>query len=107
MLLPDVGWLVDAEHSNTVAYLHRNWPAAVLAEGLRQVTVAELRGESRSVTSHLAEMMACCRLQDQTRPIGLLYGSKLGSDWDFPAADRFHTVTGLMPTASIADSGVA
>lgn len=82
MLLPDVGWLVDAEHSNTVAYLHRNRPAALLVEGLQQVTVAELRSENRFVTSHLAETMACCRLQDQTRPIGLLYGSKLGSDWD-------------------------
>jgi hypothetical protein len=46
------------------------------------VTVAELRGEDRFVTSHLAETMARPRLQDQTRPIGLLYGSKLGSDWD-------------------------
>jgi hypothetical protein len=38
------------------------------------VTLAELRGEDRFVTSHLAETMARPRLQDQTRPIGLLYG---------------------------------
>ena len=44
--------------------------------------MAVLRGEDRYVTSHLAETMAGPRLQDQTRPIGLLYGSKLGSDWD-------------------------
>lgn len=82
MLLPTAGWLVDAEHSNTIAYLHRNRPAILLEKGLQQVTVAELRGENRFVTSHLAETMARPHLQDQTRPIGLLYGSKLGSDWD-------------------------
>lgn len=82
MLLPTAGWFIDAEHSNTIAYLNRHWPPVLLAKGLQQVTVAELRGEDRFVTSHLAETMARPRLQDQTRPIGLLYGSKLGSDWE-------------------------
>lgn len=82
MVLPAAGWLVDAEHSNTIAYLHRNIPAALVQKGLQQVTVAELRGEDRTMTSHLAEAMAQPKLHDETRPIGLLYGSKLGSDWD-------------------------
>lgn len=82
MLLPTAGWFIDAEHSNTVAYLNRNRPPVLLPKGLQQVTVAELRGEDRFVTSHLAETMAWPRLQDQSSPIGLLYGSKLGSDWE-------------------------
>lgn len=82
MLLPATGWLVDAEHSNTVAYLHRNQPAVIREQGMRQVTVAELRGENRIVTTHLAEAMARPQLHDDTRPVGLLYGSKHGSDWD-------------------------
>lgn len=82
MLLPTAGWFIGAEHSSTIAYLNRNRPPVLLAKGLQQVTVAVLRGEDRYVTSHLAETMAGPRLQDQTRPIGLFYGSKLGSDWD-------------------------
>lgn len=82
LLLPSQGWLVDAEHSKTVAYLHANRSVALLEQGLTQVTVSDLRSERRFVTSHLAEVMARPRLYDESRPIGLRFGSKYGSDWE-------------------------
>lgn len=80
--LPEHGWLVHAEHSNSVAYLHRNRPPAVAEAGLSHVTVSVLRSEMRKVTTHLAEVMAKPQLHDDSRAIGMLYGSKMGSDWD-------------------------
>ncbi|WP_157680474.1 hypothetical protein [Mycobacterium dioxanotrophicus] len=84
MLLPDRGWLVDAEHSSTVTYLHENMPQALCERYQRSetpVTVSDLRSEDRLVTTALAELMAGPVLSDGDPAIGLRFGSKHGSDW--------------------------
>jgi hypothetical protein len=79
--LPEQGWLVECEHSRTVAFLQDSIPAALLQRGMEQVTVADLRSEDRFVTSSLAERLASVRLDEGRKAIGLRYGSKHGSDW--------------------------
>lgn len=74
LTLPRDGWLVDAEHSRTVTYLHEHLPA--------RVTVSHIRSEDRFTTTHFAEILARAKLATGATPIGLRFGSKHGSDWD-------------------------
>ncbi|MDQ2638398.1 MAG: hypothetical protein M3Y83_16145 [Actinomycetota bacterium] len=79
--LPPSGWLVEVEHSSTVAYLGQHIPCGLWERGIQQITVAELRSSDRALTTLLAEQVANVRLADETYPIGIRYGSKHGSDW--------------------------
>lgn len=79
--LPASGWLVEVEHSSTVAYLAQHIPSRLWERGTQEVTVAELRSNDRVLTTLLAEEIATVLLADQTHPIGIRYGSKHGSDW--------------------------
>lgn len=81
LTLPTSGWLVEIEHSSTVAYLGQHIPGPLWERGIQQITVAELRSSDRSLTTLLAEQLATARLADETHPIGIRYGSKHGSDW--------------------------
>lgn len=80
--LPDAGWLVDAEHSRTVTFLHEHLPVELIDHGMRWVTVADIRSEDRFVTTHLAEQLAYAPLDGGAVAMGLKFGSKHGSDWD-------------------------
>lgn len=81
LTFPPSGWLVEVEHSCTVAYLGQHIPSGLWERGTRQITVAELRSPDRSLTTPLAERVANVRLVDGTNPIGIRYGSRHGSDW--------------------------
>ena len=72
--LPRTGHLVVAEHSRTVTYLHERLRA--------RVTVSDIRSEDRSLTTHLAELLASARVAQDETPFGLRFGSKHGSNWD-------------------------
>jgi hypothetical protein len=82
LTLPQVGWLVESEHSRTIAYLHGHIPLGLWERGIQRITVADLRSEDRFVTTSLAEQLARPRLADGIEAIGLRYGSKHGSEWD-------------------------
>lgn len=82
MTLPQQGWLTDSEHSRTVTFLQGNIPLRLWERSMQRVTVSDLRSEDRFVTTHLAEVLANARLDDDNTAIGLRYGSKHGSDWD-------------------------
>lgn len=81
LTLPERGWLVELEHSATVAYLHGHIPASLWDRGFRRITVSDLRSEDRLVTTTLAEQVAAVQLDDGATALGLRYGSKHGSDW--------------------------
>lgn len=81
LTLPASGWLVEVEHSCTVAYLGQHIPSGLWDRGIQQITVAELRSADRALTTLLAEHVANVRLAEGTNPIGIRYGSKHGSDW--------------------------
>lgn len=80
--LPAAGWLIDAEHSRTVAYLHNHIPLNLVERNVAAVTVADLRSEDRYLTTNLAEQLARARLEDGAMAAGVRYGSKHGSDWE-------------------------
>lgn len=80
--LPAAGWLIDAEHSRTVTYLHNHIPLNLVERSIAAVTVSDLRSEDRYLTTNLAEQLARAQLEDHTVAVGVRYGSKHGSDWE-------------------------
>ncbi|OHU31677.1 hypothetical protein BKG76_00205 [Mycobacteroides franklinii] len=80
--LPPAGWLIDAEHSKTIAYLNSHIPLNLVERNIATITVADLRSENRYVSTNLAEQLARARLENNTHAAGVRYGSKHGSDWE-------------------------
>lgn len=99
--LPATGWIIDAEHSKTVAYLHGHIPKNLIDRGTNAITVSDLRSEDRYLTTNLAEQLAKAALEDRAIAAGVRYGSKHGSDWECWAV----WLRGDIPQLMTADTG--
>jgi hypothetical protein len=83
--IDDGGWLVDIQHPASIAALeaaHDGGISRFLAnQGIPSLNVSVLTSENRLVTTMLAEMIRDTRLDDNTTPRGIHFGSKHGGAW--------------------------
>lgn len=79
--LPADGWFVDIEASNSVAAIADAMASDLGAMGVSNLTVSELRGADRHLTTTIAEWIWHRVLDDGSLPLGIRFGSKHGSDW--------------------------
>lgn len=81
MTLPEEGWLVDVEASSTIAVLNANLRQELGDLGVDYLSVGDLRGERRAVTTMVAKWIHSRVLEDGSLPHGISYGSKHGTDY--------------------------
>lgn len=79
--LPETGWFVDIEAAVSVAAVAGGLGKELARLGLRTLTVADLRGPDRTVTTTIAKWVRAQTLDDGSLPHGVQFGSKHGSDW--------------------------
>ncbi len=108
LTLPARGWFVDIEAAASLSAIAKAAPIALVERGLQEITVAELRGDQRWLTTAIATRIWQLTLDDDTLAHGILYGSRHGSEWDCWAVwlrrtGPAHTANGL---ATSADAGV-
>lgn len=105
--LPTHGWFIDIEAASSLSAIARYAPIALVERGLREVTVAELRGGERWLTTAISTRIWQITLDDDSLAHGIAYGSRHGSEWDCWAiwlrrTGLAHTANGLVTSA---DSG--
>jgi hypothetical protein len=81
LTLPSDGWFVDIENSASIAAIAGSIGGELAGLGLKQLTVANLRSETRAVTTTIATWVHGQVLEDGSLPHGIFYGSKHGSNW--------------------------
>lgn len=81
MVLPESGWAVDIEKSASLGVINDNMRSALGDLGVDQLTVGDLRGENRSITTAVARWLHGRVLDDGSLPHGIVYGSKYGTDY--------------------------
>src|SRR5665647_411616 len=83
--LPEHGWWVDIEHPDSIAALAHHLEAQLAAGGVAHLTTAHLRGDSRAITTAVAEWVRAQVLDDGAVPLGVRFGSKHrgGSSWAY------------------------
>jgi hypothetical protein len=79
--LPQHGWFINIETAQSIAAISANISEELAAYGVKALTVADLRGENRQVTTHIAEWLWHQTLWDGTLPHGIRFGSKYDSNW--------------------------
>jgi len=83
--LPHTGWVVDIEHSQSIATLNDiAWPdrwARLLPGGRSHLTTSDLHGENRLLTTAVAQWIRSQVLEDGTQAHGIGYHSKHGTNW--------------------------
>jgi hypothetical protein len=79
--LPREGWFVDVEAAESVATLSAALGAKLADFELGALTVGDLRGENRGVTTLIADWIRAQVLDDGSLPHGIYFGSKHGSQW--------------------------
>ena len=72
--LPSAGWLIDVNDSESLSSL-----TAVL-DCSAQLTLSDLSGDNRVLTTRIAEWVRAQRLFDQSTPIGIAYRSRFGTN---------------------------
>lgn len=82
MRLPSDGWFIDIEAARSMTYLSRSLEEQLADLGVRQLSVAELRGDNRRITSLIATQLHALVLDRGEPALGIRFGSKLGSDWE-------------------------
>ena len=95
---------VDIEHPDSIAAIRRNLGETLHREtALSTLTVADLRGDNREVTTRIAIWIAKQVLDDGAQPQGIIFGSKHGGGQCFAywprtgRPDALITVTASMP----------
>lgn len=81
MTLPPSGWVVDIEASSTVATLNSDLRDQLGDLNIDHLSVGDLRGENRYLTTAIAGWVHSRVLDDGSLPHGIVYGSKHGSDY--------------------------
>lgn len=83
LTLPTNGWFIDLEHARSLRAISDGIGAPRLSALGRtgHLTVADLRGNNRLLTTAIAEWVWNQTLEDGKRPHGIVYGSKHDSDW--------------------------
>lgn len=103
---PDV-WFVDVENSASVAVLRTALADSWDSLEIDNFTTANLRGDDREVTTRVAEWIWYLVLDDGSRPGGIQFCSKHGTDWSCWAAWLRQTDDGLADQEPTwADEGV-
>lgn len=82
LTLPRAGWFIDIEHSETIAAFNNNpqWLARLNSLGIDRLTTADLHGMNRDKTTAIADILWNLVLDDGSRPHGVRFRSKHGSD---------------------------
>ena len=81
MTLPDDGWVVDIEASSSLAAINANIRSELGDLGVEHLTLGDLRGEQRPVTTAIVGWILFQVLDDGSLPHGIVYGSKHGTDY--------------------------
>jgi hypothetical protein len=76
--LPVGGWLVDADSSDTIAAVRAGLSAGESKYAM--LTLADLKGENREITTDIADRLHRISLFDNTKPHGIIYSSKHGTN---------------------------
>lgn len=81
--LPDWGWFIDLEHASSLAAVGAALAGQLNSLGVRgrHLTVADLRGSNRRLTTEIAAWAWKQVLDDGSLPHGIVYSSKHDSDW--------------------------
>jgi len=79
--LPRTGWFVALERAESIAAVSAALKSELADLGLDQLTVADLRGDHRALTTTIAEWVREQTFDDGTRPHGIRFGSKHDSSW--------------------------
>jgi hypothetical protein len=82
LTLPAKGWFIDIETATSLTAIATHAPLALIDRGLTGITVAELRGPDRVLTTAIASRIWQLTLGDDTLSHGITYGSRYGSDWN-------------------------
>ncbi|WP_024803179.1 RES domain-containing protein [Nocardia sp. BMG51109] len=102
--LPTMGWFIDIEAASSLSAIARIPPPSLVERGVTEVSVAELRGTDRSLTTAIATRLWPITLDDASLAHGIMYGSRHGSEWNCWAiwlrrTRRSRAAKGLIPTA--------
>ncbi|MBB5918827.1 hypothetical protein BJY24_007739 [Nocardia transvalensis] len=103
--LPTMGWFIDIEAASSLSAIAKYPPQSLVDRGIGEVTVAELRGSDRSLTTAIATRLWPITLDDNSLAHGIMYGSRHGSEWNCWAiwlrrTRRGRAPKGLIPTAN-------
>jgi RES domain len=80
MTLPESGWAIDIEKSASLAVINDNMRSTLGDLGIDHLTIGDLCGENRSITTAVARWLHARVLDDGSLPHGIVYGSKYGTD---------------------------
>lgn len=80
LVLPETGWFVDIEQSDSIAAIIHSLQPALSMAGVQQLTTSHLRGEDRALTTSIAGWIHK-QVLDDGLPLGIRYGSKHDSHW--------------------------
>lgn len=72
LVLPETGWFVDVADTNSLKRL-----TAAMSRS-KHLTIHDLTGEDRNMTTEIGKWIHDCRLFDGSKPIGIMYPSKFG-----------------------------
>lgn len=76
--LPSKGWFVDVSASGTVAAIRNGIGSG--SRSMSGITLGDISGDNRGVTTGIAERLAVTKLDDGTLPLGVRFQSKHGAD---------------------------
>ena len=82
--MPLQGWWVRIDHSDTIDAFNASVPPAQLAAlrgtgDMSALTLSDVTGPTRALTTHLAEIVRQSVLDDGSLPLGINYPSKTGA----------------------------
>lgn len=81
VVFPSDAWLIEIEDANTVQHLRTERAQQLSALGCHDLTNADLRGESRVLTTMIATYLRDLKLDTEQPAAGLQYGSKRTGGW--------------------------
>ncbi|MBF6548833.1 hypothetical protein [Nocardia brasiliensis] len=107
LTLPAAGWFIDIEASTSLSAIISYAPMSLVERGILEISVAELRGTDRWLTTAIATRIWQITLDDASLAHGVVFGSRHGSDWNCWAVWLRRVRTGLTPEGLIttADHG--
>ena len=76
--LPKSGWLVDVTHGQSISAIQRALGHVLAAHRITDLTLSEIHGADRSLTTTIAGSIRPLVLDDGSLPVGILYQSKWG-----------------------------
>ncbi|WP_227979252.1 hypothetical protein [Nocardia spumae] len=108
LTLPTLGWFIDIESAASLAAITRFAPRTLVEHGITEITVAELRGRERWITTAISTRIWPITLDDGSLAHGIAYGSRHGSDWDCWAIwiRRTQHARAAKGLVTVADSGI-